>query len=72
MHKIFLKEKYVKNVFVFQITVAIIGNETLDTLQEWAEEIFTAIPNKEKTKPGDLSKLEFLSLRYLNIFYVVF
>ncbi|XP_063684667.1 uncharacterized protein LOC134818889 isoform X6 [Bolinopsis microptera] len=33
------------------ITVAIIGNETLDTLQEWAEEIFTAIPNKEKTKP---------------------
>ena len=36
----------------FQITVAIIGNETLDTLQEWAEEIFTAIPNKEKSKPG--------------------
>lgn len=37
---------------IFQITVAIIGNETLDTLQDWAEEIFTSIPNKEKTKPG--------------------
>ena len=45
-------------ILVFQITVAIIGNETLDTLQDWAEEIFTAIPNKEKTKPGKFSKLE--------------
>ena len=43
-----------------QITVAIIGNETLDTLQEWAEEIFTSIPNKEKTKPGQYIEAQFL------------
>lgn len=48
-----MREEFQK-CLLFQITVAIIGNETLDTLQEWAEEIFTAIPNKEKTKPGEL------------------
>ena len=46
-----LREFYDRYYSANLMTIAMVGNETLDTLQDWAEELYTPISNKKRDRP---------------------